>query len=121
VLPVAFALGIVRGTLLFVGTMLMEIVCDLVKNLVLCCNKSHAQGLSLRVLILSIIESTVIKNYADVWRVLGHWSRRRVFDNFCKRFDWFCGYYPDIVANEQREATLRFAAYIAAVLLVYVI
>jgi GT2 family glycosyltransferase len=65
--------------------------------------------------VLAVLESTLIKNASCVGRLWGHAKRWRIPRNICKRFDWFCGLIPEVVAGEKSKALKRFACFVAVV------
>eukprot|EP01039_Chlorochromonas_danica_P007227 gene7226-7993_t len=64
---------------------------------------------------LAAVESSFIKNYSSLGRVVGHLQRGRLLSGFCRRFDWFCGITPSVVEGEIEKAKWRFLGYAVVV------
>lgn len=69
---------------------------------------------------LAAAESNAIKTASELGRLWGHWARAgmgAVVRNAGRRFDWFCGAEPGVVASERLRALLCCGGYACAVLL----
>eukprot|EP00961_Rhodomonas_salina_P303503 3941265-Rhodomonas_salina.2 len=56
--------------------------------------------------------ATKVKNHVELGHLWVHAKRGRLF-NLCKRFDWFCGLWPEVVALERSKALQRLLVFSA--------
>lgn len=62
---------------------------------------------------LAGLESSFIQHSLNLGRIHGHLSRGRFWASFGRRFDWFGGYQPSIVKDEQHKAWWKLGLYAA--------
>jgi hypothetical protein len=64
-----------------------------------------------RLRVAAAAEASMIKTWSETGRLWGQLQRREMcYDVLFRRFDWFCGLSPAVVAGEQQRAWWRFLA-----------